>query len=34
LDYVEGAKRLGWDGIQFKGYDDLVNELKKRGIKF
>jgi len=23
---------MGWDAIQFKGYDDLVIELKKRKI--
>jgi putative hydrolase of the HAD superfamily len=31
-EYVEGAKILGWDGIQFKGYDNLVEELKIRNI--
>lgn len=31
-EYVEGAKILGWDGIQFKGYDILVEELKIRNI--
>ncbi|MBU1677512.1 MAG: HAD family phosphatase [Bacteroidetes bacterium] len=31
-EYAEGAKRMGWDAIQFKGYDDLVIELKKRKI--
>lgn len=33
LEYVEGAKKLGWDGIQFLGYDNLVMELEKRKIK-
>lgn len=32
LEYVNAAKSLGWDGIQFIGYDDLVNNLKKRKI--
>lgn len=31
-EYVEAAKSLGWDGIHFKGYDYLVEELKSRGI--
>ncbi len=34
LEYVNGAKKLGWDGIQFSGYDNLVMEFKKRKIKF
>lgn len=34
LEYVEGAKKAGWDGIQFLGYDNLIEELKKRDIKF
>jgi putative hydrolase of the HAD superfamily len=32
LEYVNVAKNLGWDGIQFLGYDDLVINLKKRKI--
>ena len=31
-EYVEGAKISGWDGIQFKGYDNLVEEFKIRNI--
>lgn len=31
-EYVEAAKGLGWDGIQFKGYDYLVEELKLKGV--
>ncbi len=31
-EYVDAAKSLGWDGIQFKGFDDLVINLKKRNI--
>lgn len=34
FEYVNGAKNLGWDGIQFLGYDNLVMELEKRKIKF
>ena len=32
LEYVDAAKSLGWDGIQFVGYEDLVMNLKKRNI--
>jgi len=32
LEYVEAAKKIGWDGIQFLGYDDLVMNLKVREI--
>ena len=32
LEYVNGAKTLGWDGIQFIGYDNLVENLKARDI--
>ena len=32
LEYVDTAKELGWDGIHFIGYDNLVNEFKVRGI--
>ncbi len=31
-DYAEAARKLGWDGIQFTGYDDLVLNLRSRGI--
>jgi glucose-1-phosphatase len=31
-EYVEGAKKLGWDGIQFKNYEQLVKELERRKI--
>jgi epoxide hydrolase-like predicted phosphatase len=31
-EYVEAAKGLGWNGIHFKGYDYLVEELKLKGI--
>jgi putative hydrolase of the HAD superfamily len=32
FEYAEGAKKLGWDAIQFKNYNQLVNELKSRRI--
>lgn len=32
LEYANGAKALGWDAINFIGYENLVEELKKRGI--
>ncbi len=32
LEYVDAAKSLGWDGIQFSGYDDLMMNLKQRNI--
>ncbi len=31
-EYVEGAKNLGWDGIHFTNYINLVKELKIRNI--
>jgi putative hydrolase of the HAD superfamily len=31
-EYTEAAKKLGWDGIQFVGYKNLVQEFKNRGI--
>ncbi len=31
-EYTNGAKRIGWDAIQFIGYDDLVANLHKRKI--
>lgn len=32
LEYVNAAKGLGWDGIHFLGYDDLVKNLQDRDI--
>ena len=32
LEYTEAAKSLGWDGIQFVGYNDLLNNLKTKEI--
>ena len=31
-EYVDGAKNIGWDAIQFKGYDDLIKDLKQKNI--
>ena len=31
-EYVNAAKSLGWDGIHFKGYNSLVEELNLRKI--
>lgn len=32
LEYVIAAKTLGWDGIQFVNYDNLLKNLKAREI--
>ncbi|MCB0752420.1 MAG: HAD-IA family hydrolase [Ignavibacteriae bacterium] len=32
LEYANSAKKIGWDAIQFIGYENLVEELKKRNI--
>lgn len=32
LEYVETPKKLGWDGIQFTNYINLVEEFKSRNI--
>ncbi|MEN8192142.1 MAG: HAD family phosphatase [Bacteroidota bacterium] len=32
-DYVEGAKKLSWSGIQFKSHEQLVSDLKTFNIK-
>lgn len=31
-EYAEGARRQGWDAIQFTGYENLIAELKLRSI--
>jgi putative hydrolase of the HAD superfamily len=31
-EYVNGAKKLGWDGILFKNYEELIKELKARKV--
>jgi len=33
-EYVDGAKACGWDGIQFKSYEDLLAEFDSRKILF
>lgn len=33
LEYVEGAKSCGWNGIQFTGYNNLLEELAKYKIQ-
>jgi putative hydrolase of the HAD superfamily len=33
-EYIEGAKKCGWDGIVFSNYQQLWNDLKNRGIIF
>lgn len=32
LEYSEAAKSLGWDSVQFKDYNKLVDDLKIRNI--
>ncbi|HEX2963402.1 MAG TPA: HAD family phosphatase [Ignavibacteriales bacterium] len=32
LEYVEGAKKMGWDAVQFTSYGQLVEDFKARGI--
>ncbi len=32
LEYANAAKKLGWDAIQFTGYNNLITELKNRKI--
>ena len=31
-EYVDGAKKCGWDGVRFTGYENLVEELNKKNI--
>lgn len=31
-EYAEGAKKVGWDAIHFKNYENLIEEFKERGI--
>ncbi|MCW9066099.1 MAG: HAD family phosphatase [Ignavibacteriaceae bacterium] len=31
-EYVDAAKKLGWDAVQFVSYEHLLNDLKKRKI--
>lgn len=32
LEYVNAAKLIGWDTVQFKGYDDFISTLEIRRI--
>ncbi len=32
LEYVDGAKKVGWDAVQFSDYDKLVTDLNERCI--
>ena len=31
-EYAQGARNAGWDAVQFKGYDALVNAFSEKGI--
>ena len=31
-EYVEGAKKMGWDAVQFISYEKLLDDLKEREI--
>jgi len=31
-EYVDAAKKIGWDAVQFVDYQKLVSDLKKRNI--
>lgn len=31
-EYVDGAKKCGWDGVQFKNYEQLVIDLQEKNI--
>ncbi len=31
-EYAEGAKSMGWDAVQFMGYENLVKDLEERDI--
>ena len=33
-EYVDGAKNIGWDAVQFVNYRKLVNDLKERKVSF
>jgi len=32
FEYAEAAKKLGWDAVHFKNYNQLVTEFSNRGI--
>jgi glucose-1-phosphatase len=31
-EYIDASKKLGWDGVQFTGYKNLLLDLNNRGI--
>ena len=31
-EYIDGAKKCGWDGVQFKSYEQLLIDLKDKNI--
>lgn len=31
-EYVEGARKMGWDAVQFTGFSQLKKDLEERGI--
>ena len=31
-EYVDAAKEIGWDAVQFINYQKLINDLKERNI--
>jgi glucose-1-phosphatase len=31
-EYADGAKKMGWDAVQFTGFEKLMNDLKEREI--
>jgi FMN phosphatase YigB (HAD superfamily) len=31
-DYVEGARRMGIDAVQFESHEQIVGELRARGV--
>ncbi len=33
-EYVEGAKKVGWDAVQYAGFQNLLNDFKIKGIKY
>jgi len=33
-EYVDAAKKIGWDAVQFINYEKLINDLKERNIGY
>lgn len=33
-EYAQGARNIGWDAVQFTGYDNLANAFRKKGIRY